>query len=142
MAAAAATAGSAPVRTTPCTPAVLEGRRRKAKGFMQAAEVVEALAEPDDVDTTDALVTLWVHAGIAAADVICCTRLGEHARGESHDEAVRHLERVDRELAKRLEQLLGVKTLAGYSARTPSQDRVKRASRAAQALVGAMDEMA
>lgn len=37
---------------------------------------------------TDAYVPLCVHAGIAASDVVCCAKLGEHAQGENHDEAV------------------------------------------------------
>jgi hypothetical protein len=39
-------------------------------------------------DVADAYVTLLVHAGIAASDVICCARLGEHAQGDNHVEAV------------------------------------------------------
>jgi len=48
----------------------------KAKQLVEAAETVEALAD-DANDVADAYVTLCVHAGIAAADVICCTRFGE-----------------------------------------------------------------
>ena len=59
----------------------------KAKQFLEAAETVEALAD-DSNDVADAYVTLCVHAGIAAADVICCKRLGEHSRGEDHTAAV------------------------------------------------------
>ena len=47
----------------------------KAKQFVEAAETVESLAD-DANDVADAYVTLCVHAGIAAADVICCKRLG------------------------------------------------------------------
>lgn len=53
----------------------------KAMQFLDAAETVETLAD-DSNDVADAYVTLCVHAGIAAADVICCKRLGEHSRGE------------------------------------------------------------
>ena len=54
----------------------------KARQFVEAAETVEALAD-DANDVADAYVTLCVHAGIAAADVICCRRLGEHKAGYS-----------------------------------------------------------
>lgn len=59
----------------------------KAKQFVEAAETVESLAD-DAKDVADAYVTLCVHAGIAAADVIGCKRLGEHPRGEDHTAAV------------------------------------------------------
>lgn len=39
-------------------------------------------------EVADAYVTLCVHAGIAAPDVICCASLGEHAQGENHSEAI------------------------------------------------------
>lgn len=59
---------------------MITGRLAKARQFADAAHDVLALAgEADDV--ADAFVTLAVHAGIAAADVICCVRLGRHARG-------------------------------------------------------------
>lgn len=51
---------------------------------------VRALAD-EAADVSDAYVTLLVHAGIAAADVICCQRLGEHALGDSHAEAQKRL---------------------------------------------------
>ena len=82
-------------------------------------------------------VTLCVHAGIAGADVICCARLGEHAQGENHAEAVDLLRSADREPAQHLRTLLGMKTKAGYSHLVASNDDVKRAGRAAEALLEA-----
>jgi hypothetical protein len=61
------------VRTQPCTAAIRQGRLRKAEQFLRAANLVR--------DVADAYSTLCVHAGIAASDVICCARLGEHAQG-------------------------------------------------------------
>ena len=72
--------------TRRCTDADRRGRLAKARQFLEAVELVEALADEDDL--LDAMVTLCVHAGIAAADVICCARLGEHATGQNHTEAV------------------------------------------------------
>ncbi|WP_414939249.1 hypothetical protein [Amycolatopsis sp. cmx-11-51] len=57
----------------------------KASQFIEAADTIRELADEHE-DAADAYVTLCVHAGIAS-DVICCARLGEHARGENHDEA-------------------------------------------------------
>ncbi len=74
-------------RTQPCTQSTHAGRRRKARQFWDAASVVRGLAD-EAADVADAYVTLLVHAGIAASDVICCARLGEHAQGDNHVEAV------------------------------------------------------
>ncbi len=89
--------------------------------------------EGDDV--ADACVTLCVHAGIAAADAICCARLGEHAQGNSHNEAVDLLGEADKGSAKHLSILLGLKTKAGYGHMSAGPDDGKRAGRAAEALV-------
>ena len=70
-----------------CDKTIRQGRMAKAEEFADAARVVQDLAEgPGDV--ADAYVTLCVHAGIAASDVICCARLGRYAQGNDHHEAV------------------------------------------------------
>jgi hypothetical protein len=86
-------------------------------------------------DVADAYVTLCVHAGIAASDVICCVALGVHAKGESHSEATGLLAKVDKDAAKHLSTLLNLKTKAGYSHTPATADEFKRAGRAAEALV-------
>lgn len=48
---------------------------RKAEQFYAAAETIRDVAD-DEAETRDAFVTLCVHAGIAAADVLCCLSLG------------------------------------------------------------------
>ncbi len=120
-------------RTTPCTPVDRAGRLAKAEQFLTAAELLDDEAR----ELTDAYVTLCVHAGIAAADVICCARLGEHSRGEDHAGAVELLARVDKALANTLSALLGIKTKAGYSSLTVSRSETKRAGRAAETLITA-----
>jgi hypothetical protein len=87
------------------------------------------------------LITLYVHAGIAAADVICCTRLGRHARGENHDDAVRLLEQLDRKAAGSLGVLLGMKTRAGYGSDSSSKPDLLRARRAADRLLQAATDL-
>jgi len=124
------------VRTTDCPRDVRAGRWGKAEQFARAADIVETLAD-EDADVGDALVTLCVHAGVAAADVICCARLGTHARGESHEQAVELLGRVNKELAKALGVLLGLKTRSGYSHITANTTDQKRAKRAMEALLEA-----
>lgn len=66
---------------------------RRAEQFADAAETIRDFAD-DEADVGDAYVTLLIHAGIAAADVICCEALGEHAQSESHTAAVELLRRV------------------------------------------------
>jgi hypothetical protein len=88
----------------------------------------------------DAYVTLCIHAGIAAADVICCIALGEHVQGEDHNEAVTHLSSVrpdGKSLGNSLRTLLMMKTRAGYSHQQVSATDRKRAQRAADKLLNA-----
>ena len=118
-----------------CTEATRTGRLAKANQFFLAAETIAATIE--DQAIADAYVTLCVHAGIAAADVICCARLGRHAQGDDHQEAVALLSEVDRTQAKYLAVLLDLKTRSGYSATPTSKTDQKRAGRAAAALVTA-----
>lgn len=106
----------------------------KANQFIEAADIIRELADEHE-DVTDAYVTLCVHAGIAAADVICCASLGEHAQGENHDEAIRLLANADKDGAKHLRTLLKLKTKAGYSHTSATADEFKRAGRAAEMLV-------
>lgn len=73
--------------TKPCTASTRAGRMAKARQFLVAAETIATVM--DDQEIADAFVTLCVHAGVAAADVICCARLGVYHSGENHNEAVR-----------------------------------------------------
>lgn len=122
------------MRTHECDASVVAGRLAKARQFADVAHDVLALAD-EASDVADAFVTLAIHAGIAAADVICCVRLGRHARGEKHNDAVDLLARADPGASRHLRALLQLKTRAGYSATPVSgHDRV-RADRAMDALV-------
>ena len=66
----------------------------KARQFSDAATLISELAS-DDSNLGDAYITLCVHAGIAAADVICCARLGVHASGQDHAAAATLLDKAD-----------------------------------------------
>ncbi len=107
---------------------------------MDAAHLIETLAD-EAADVADAYVTLCVHAGIAAADVICCARLGRHARGDDHASAADLLEQAKPEVAKHLRALLSMKTKAGYTAIPVSGPEHARAGRAARALVDAAEQI-
>lgn len=120
-------------RTRPCDAETRAGRLRIARQFDDAARLVEEWAD-DAVDVGNAFVTLCVHAGIAYADVICCARLGYHAQGENHTEAVAIVRKADREASTALSVLLRLKTRAGYSHKPIPPDDLKRAGRALDAL--------
>lgn len=121
----------------PCSAQIRAGRLAKARQFLQAADLIEP-SEADDI--ADAYVTMCVHAGIAAADVICCARLGRHHQGDNHAEAVALLKKAGAsEEAKRLAVLLGLKSKAGYTHLPSSAADVKRAGRSAKDLVEAAE---
>lgn len=94
-----------------------------------------AVLGESDTDLSNACVTLWVHAGIAAADVICCAHLGQYSRGQDHSAAVDLLKQVDAKAASHLGRLLGLKTRAGYSPKTIGRSDVLAARRAGEALI-------
>jgi len=127
-------------RTRRCSEQTIAGRRAKALEFWQSARDLDALADSPD-DRTDAYISLCVLAGIAAADVICCKRLGEHSDGENHNEAIAMLARVDRKLSRHLKALLDRKTSSGYRETSSGRADKRAAGRAAQALVDAALEI-
>lgn len=110
------------------------------EGFVAAAEALTLFDDQDDPDVADALVSLRINAGIAAADVICCRRLGHHSNGTNHNDAVTLLKQVDKALANHLRRLLQIKPKAQYSSLAVSSHEVKTSERAAQALVAAARE--
>jgi hypothetical protein len=121
-------------RTTPCTPEIRRGRLRKAGQFLDAANLIAGQAG-GEAENADSFITLCIHAGIAASDVICCARLGQHAQGENHTEAAALLEKADSGSGKHLRALLSMKTKVGYSHTEATAADANRAGRAAEALV-------
>jgi len=119
--------------TKRCTASTRAGRLAKARQFLLAAETITTVI--DDQEIADAFVALCVHAGIAAADVICCAKPGPVPRWGDHNEAVTLLASADRSAAKDLKALLDMKTRSGYSPVLTSAADQKRAGRAAAALV-------
>jgi hypothetical protein len=124
-------------RTRECTQQVRAGRLAKAIQFAEVFDQARILAEEAREDVADACVTLAVHAGIAAADVICCTRLGVHAHGENHAESIALLRSADPDRAANLSTLLGMKSRARYSHDLVNAEMLRRAERAMTALVAA-----
>jgi hypothetical protein len=129
-------------RLRKCDEVAIAGRLRKAEQFMEGGETIREFAS-DESDIGDAYVTLCIHAGIAAADVICCIALGAYAQGEDHSEAVAHLSSVrpdGKSLGNSLRTLLMMKSRAGYSHERVSTAECKRAQRAAEKLLGSARE--
>lgn len=111
-----------------CDSAVAAGRLSKAIEFLSAAEHLED-------EMTNAAGDLFVDAGIAAADVICCVRLGVHSSSGNHSEAVALLEQADKGSGKHLSVPLGLKNKAAYTDEDLSSAECTKMNRAASQLV-------
>ena len=122
-------------RTRECSEHIQAGRLNKATEFHHAAVLVEDVAPNASVD-------LFVDAGIAAADVICCSRLGVYAAGENHTEAIALLETAEPGLARHFGALLKLKSKVAYTHQSVTRDNRKKASRAAANLVEAARRIA
>ncbi|MFJ5958351.1 hypothetical protein ACIQC5_20630 [Paenarthrobacter sp. NPDC092416] len=97
---------------------------------MDALQLVD-----EHYEVADAVVTLCVHAGIAASDAICISRLGQYAKGQDHNGAVALLTTADVASGKHLTALLSMKTRAGYGYNPVTADQLKKAVRAMDALL-------
>jgi len=111
-----------------CDSVVTSGRLAKANEFFDAAEHLE-----DDMPS--AAGDLYVNAGIAAADVICCVRLGMHSNTGNHNEARALLKKADSGSERHLATLLGLKNKAAYTHEPISASECKKMNRAAGNLV-------
>lgn len=110
---------------------VAVGRRRIAQKYLEVAELVAT----EDGAAVNVAVGLAVLAGIAAADAICIAATGERASGQDHTAAADLLGRVDRNLGRRLRDLVDLKPASHYGERLLNlRDRTK-AIRAARTLV-------
>ena len=117
----------------PCTLAKRAGRLIKAEQFLKAAEIVRR--NIDDINLADALITLSVHAGIAASDVISCDHRGIHHIGPSHAHAIQILRGVNNVLASELQVLLNMKGKSGYGEELSTKENAERAYFSAKLLV-------
>ena len=117
-------------RARECPEAVRVGRLKKAVQFHDGAVLLGG-------DMPDASVALMVDAGIASADAVCCARLGKYSSSDNHNDAVALLGQADPTLEKYLRTLLGLKHKIAYTHQPASADDLKKATRAASALVEA-----
>jgi hypothetical protein len=122
-----------------CDEAIMRGRLDKAVQFLEVAENTRDFAD-DEAEVGDALVSLYVLAGIAASDVLCCKALGHYVQGDDHQQAVVELSKVTpggKGLGKDLRALLALKSRAGYGATSVRAEERRRAQRRAESLVEA-----
>jgi hypothetical protein len=127
-------------RTKPCDLTSARTRLRHARAYFDVGDLV---LDEDDAAVSTVAVGVFVLAGIAAADAICCARLGERAPGQSHDEARRLLDSATadgKRLADLLAKLLNLKTSAHYGDRLLSSRQAKDARRWASQLLARADE--
>lgn len=113
-----------------CDSAVISGRMNKAAEFLDLADLAEETHPTAAAD-------LYIDAGIAAADVICCVRLGRHSNTGNHHEARSLLKAADPGTERHLATLLGFKNKAAYTHEAISAVECKKMSRAADHLVEA-----
>ncbi|MFW0785123.1 hypothetical protein AAFP35_11420 [Gordonia sp. CPCC 206044] len=111
-----------------CDSAVIAGRMSKANEFLDAADHLGK-------EMPNAAGDLYVDAGIAASDVICCVRLGVHSNTGNHAEAAALLKRADSGSERHLNTLLNLKNKAAYTHQDLTSAELKRMIRAAQHLV-------
>ncbi|MBX3312141.1 MAG: hypothetical protein KF916_04515 [Microbacteriaceae bacterium] len=84
---------------------------------------------------TDSAAVLYIHAGIAASDVICLQKLGSYSISSDHNQAVTLLSSIDGVAAKHLRTLLSFKNRASYGYDPISVTEILKISRAASSLV-------
>jgi hypothetical protein len=113
-----------------CDAVVTAGRMSKANEFYEAAEYLGD-------GMPNAAGDLYVDAGIAASDVICCVRLGVHSNTGTHSEAIVLLKRAGSGFEQHLNTLLNLKNKAAYTHQDLTVAELKKMNRAAEHLVEA-----
>jgi hypothetical protein len=113
-----------------CDAVVTAGRMSKANEFYEAAEYLGD-------GMPNAAGDLYVDAGIAASDVICCVRLGVHSNTGNHSEAIALLKRAGSGFEQHLNTLLNLKNKAAYTHQDLTVAELKKMNRAAEHLVEA-----
>jgi hypothetical protein len=111
-------------------------RLRASAAYYEVAELVLDEQQPDEYLSVAA--GLAVLAGIAAADCICCVRLGRRHRSEDHRRAAELLRGAVPDgaaLATQLIRLLEIKDAAHYGVVLVTPRKARNALRWAGALV-------
>ncbi len=127
-------------RTGQCGRNDTRSRLEQAEDFLETALERADGREPSVVPGAgrSTIVTNLIHACIAAADAITCTRLGKMSRDADHASAAKLLAEVPDvpgSLVKRFRDVLDGKTKAGYDSLNSNPSEVKAAQRTADALI-------
>lgn len=122
-------------RTQVCGRSEAAIRLRDARAHVQVAELSSAASAPEELKAATSSAVL---AGIAAADGLCCERLGERSRSQDHRDAIGLLGQVapdGADAARRLQRLLAIKDEAQYGFGDVGGQKHQAALRHARALV-------
>jgi len=118
--------------------------RVQAKNRLDVAKQYQTLAHlksDEDIGAArNAAAGNAVLAGIAAADAICCLRLGERSSSSDHSGAISLLAKVDKKLAQHLATLIGDKSTSHYGDTFIGIESLKGCLRAMDHLVQAAME--
>jgi len=130
-------------RTTKCDRAAAQARLTAARAFVSVAELI--YGEPDDpaLPLRGVAAAVAVLGGIAAADVICCVRLGEMFRGQDHNQAVDLLGMARPEggrVRNDFQRLLSIKDKVHYQAIIVTSTEATAAIRQAKRVLLAAEE--
>lgn len=110
-----------------------------ARGRLDVAREYQGLAHSKaNLDTgaiRNAVAGNAILAGIAAADAICCIRLGERSTSSDHSDSVSLLAKVSPELAQKLSTLIGSKPTSHYGENFIGVETLKSCLRAMDQLV-------
>lgn len=121
-----------------CEKGVAQSRLNIAREYQDLAH---SKSDPGTGAARNAIVGNAVLAGIAAADAVCCVRLGERSTSADHSDAVILLERVDPVLAQKLSTLIGNKPTSHYGENFISIETLRSCLRAMDQLILAAIEV-
>ncbi|MBI2169979.1 MAG: hypothetical protein HYU28_10865 [Actinobacteria bacterium] len=125
------------MKASPCDRNEARFRIDQARGHLRQAE--EAAASRVGRAWPNVVVSDAVLAGVAAADAVCCARLGQRTAGENHQDAIalfrQALPQDKTPLATVLGRLLSVKTPAQYGGKPLSATKAATALNQATRLV-------
>ncbi|NDL60386.1 hypothetical protein [Phytoactinopolyspora mesophila] len=126
-------------RQSICGKSEAQNRVRTARMYLDVASVA---GTEEKVEARGVAAGNAVLAAIAAADSICCARLGKRHRGQDHSGAIGLLKTVQPEgaaLARDLQVALSVKDPAHYGETFLAENKLKITMRAASRLVHAAE---
>ena len=117
-----------------CGKAVAQNRLNIAREYQ---ELAHSKSDAESDAARNARAGNAILAGIAAADAMCCIRLGERSTSSDHSDAVLLLKKVNPLMAQKLATLLGIKSISHYGETFIGIETLKSSLRAMDQLVEA-----